>query len=311
MPLIFLESFNSPAILLNIGGYQVQMPLDWCMVVGDKDCGLDPEVLPLTSINERGFDAFIFNPVNGFKCEYMPIEIINIYQDVNVYKKEFLFDFLPGLKKSHREFVFNSLTLSGLVDKSIVSIYNVDNVDQRLQWGFDYQTAVLEKNDLEEFSKIKNNNEISSTAVDTIKYKSGLSAWASSLVPWKIYENSYYSLVTESNADGYNFITEKTAKPLLAKRLFVVFSSQYHLATLKKWGYKTFSDVIDESYDLEPDYNKRMRMAWEQVEYLATLDPNTVLAQLTPVFEHNHQLILDRASVYHKIKDFITSFIPK
>ena len=29
MPLIFLESFNSPAILLNIGGYEIQMPLDW------------------------------------------------------------------------------------------------------------------------------------------------------------------------------------------------------------------------------------------------------------------------------------------
>jgi len=26
MPLIFLESFNSPAIVLNIGGYEVQMP---------------------------------------------------------------------------------------------------------------------------------------------------------------------------------------------------------------------------------------------------------------------------------------------
>jgi len=26
MPLIFLESFNSPAILLRIGGYEVQMP---------------------------------------------------------------------------------------------------------------------------------------------------------------------------------------------------------------------------------------------------------------------------------------------
>jgi len=85
MPLIFLESFNSPAILLNIGGYQVQMPLDWCMVVGDKECGLDPEVLPLTSINERGFDAFIFNPINGFKCEFMSIEIVNIFQDVKWY----------------------------------------------------------------------------------------------------------------------------------------------------------------------------------------------------------------------------------
>ena len=85
MPLIFLESFNSPAILLNIGGNEVQMPLDWCMVVGDKDCGMDPEVLPLTSLNERGFDAFIFNPIKGFKMEYMPIEIVNIYQDVKWY----------------------------------------------------------------------------------------------------------------------------------------------------------------------------------------------------------------------------------
>ena len=85
IPLIFLESFNSPAILLNIGGNEVQMPLDWCMVVGDKDCGLDPEVLPLTSLNERGFDAFVFNPIGGFKCEYMPIEIVNIYQDVRWY----------------------------------------------------------------------------------------------------------------------------------------------------------------------------------------------------------------------------------
>lgn len=85
MPLIFLESFNSPAILLKIGGYEVQMPLDWCMVVGDKDCGLEPEVLPLTSINERGFDAFIFNPINGFKAEYQPIELVNIFQDVKWY----------------------------------------------------------------------------------------------------------------------------------------------------------------------------------------------------------------------------------
>ena len=85
MPLIFLESFNSPAILLRIGGYEVQMPLDWCLVVGDKDSGLDPEVLPLTSLNERGFDAFVFNPVKGFRCEFMTIEIVNIFQDVKWY----------------------------------------------------------------------------------------------------------------------------------------------------------------------------------------------------------------------------------
>lgn len=85
VPLIFLESFNAPAIVMRIGGHEVQMPLDWSMVVGDKECGLDPEVLPLTSINERGFEAFSLNPISGFRPEYLPIEIVNIYQDVKWY----------------------------------------------------------------------------------------------------------------------------------------------------------------------------------------------------------------------------------
>jgi hypothetical protein len=61
------------------------MPLDWCMVVADSESGLDPEILPLTSINERGFDAMVFNPIAGYRTEYMPIEILNIYQDVKWY----------------------------------------------------------------------------------------------------------------------------------------------------------------------------------------------------------------------------------
>jgi hypothetical protein len=85
MPLIFLESFNSPAIVLSIDGDEVQMPLDWAMVVGDADSGLDPEVLPLTSINERGFEALLFNPISGFRAEFKKIEILNIYQDVRWY----------------------------------------------------------------------------------------------------------------------------------------------------------------------------------------------------------------------------------
>lgn len=85
MPLIFIESFNSPAIVLNINGNEIQLPLDWSIAVGDSESGQDPEILPLTSINERGFDAISFNPISGFKFEYYPIEITNIYQDVKWY----------------------------------------------------------------------------------------------------------------------------------------------------------------------------------------------------------------------------------
>ena len=35
VPLIFLESFNSPAIVLRIGDQEISMPIDWSIVVGD------------------------------------------------------------------------------------------------------------------------------------------------------------------------------------------------------------------------------------------------------------------------------------
>ena len=85
IPLIFLESFNSPAVVLSIGGNEVTMPLDWCIAVGCSEAGSDLEVLPLTSLNERGFEAFLFNPLESFKADFATIEIVNFYNDVKWY----------------------------------------------------------------------------------------------------------------------------------------------------------------------------------------------------------------------------------
>jgi hypothetical protein len=84
IPLIFLESFNSPALVLRIGKWTVKMPVDWQMLIGESDLG-DLEVVPLTSINDRGFSAFCFNPLTSFRPEFHPIEIVDIYQDVKWY----------------------------------------------------------------------------------------------------------------------------------------------------------------------------------------------------------------------------------
>ena len=84
IPLIFLESFNSPALVLQIGDYTVKMPLDWKMLIGEPDSG-DLEVLSLTSINDRGFKAFQFNPISGFRPGFLDIEILDVYNDVTWY----------------------------------------------------------------------------------------------------------------------------------------------------------------------------------------------------------------------------------
>lgn len=85
IPLIFLESFSSPAMVMEINGHEIMMPVDWSIAVGDSSTGNDLEILPLTSINDRGFEAFLFNPLSSFKCDFGKIEITNFYNDVKWY----------------------------------------------------------------------------------------------------------------------------------------------------------------------------------------------------------------------------------
>ena len=84
IPLIFLESFTGPAVVLKIDEHEITMPLDWCTIVGDQDCR-DMEVLPLTSLNDRGFKTFTFNPLSSYRPEFLDIDIIDVYQDVRWY----------------------------------------------------------------------------------------------------------------------------------------------------------------------------------------------------------------------------------
>jgi hypothetical protein len=90
VPLIIMESFNSPAVVLDIAGRQISMPIDnissnWSILIGCSEGTGQLEIIPLTSLNDRGFEAFIFNPINGFRPEYGTIEIVNIYNDVKWY----------------------------------------------------------------------------------------------------------------------------------------------------------------------------------------------------------------------------------
>ena len=92
VPLIYLESFSSPAIVLEIGKNKIQMPLDWYILLGDPECG-DLEILPLTSLNDRSFHAFCFNPITDTMASYQEINVVNIYNEVEW--------FFPRVRSNH------------------------------------------------------------------------------------------------------------------------------------------------------------------------------------------------------------------
>ena len=62
------------------------------MVVGEAEQG-ELNVLPITSLNDRGFEAFMFNPLSSGKPDFAEVDIVDIYQEVKW--------FFPKLKHGH------------------------------------------------------------------------------------------------------------------------------------------------------------------------------------------------------------------
>ena len=83
------------------------------------------------------------------------------------------------------------------------------------------------------------------------------------------YDSTHYSLVVESIVydDGFitEFITEKTFKPIMYGQPFMVYGNPGSLQLLESWGFKTFEDLFDQTYDLERDTAKRLELITAQI----------------------------------------------
>ncbi len=108
-----------------------------------------------------------------------------------------------------------------------------------------------------------------------------------------MYNQTAYSVVAETCFhDNFAFYTEKTSKPIIAKRLFVMFAGQHYLANLRKLGFRTFDSVIDESYDQESDALIRWKKAWDQMKWLSEQPQEQILERIRPIVEHNFEHIM-------------------
>jgi len=184
--------------------------------------------------------------------------------------KPFIFDCLLGLPRIHRDYIYYYVLQNNLQDDIMIS-YNEYHI----------QGSVL-------------HNENNETFNDMVPYHtdSGKVAKYCCFLPVKIYNESFFSIIAETHIDRI-FFTEKTAKPILAERLFIFFGKEFSLYELHEMGYITFSDIIDESYDEEPNNYLRWEMAMEQVKKLCNMDIEYVCNAIKPIVRHNKQLFMD------------------
>ena len=97
-------------------------------------------------------------------------------------------------------------------------------------------------------------------------------------------------LVTETVATGRrHHLTEKTFKPIALGMPFVIVGTQGSLEYLRSYGFRTFGDVWDESYDLAEDDVRIERIAslLRSLDELSTEAKQDLFDQAQEVIEHN------------------------
>jgi hypothetical protein len=198
--------------------------------------------------------------------------------------KPMMFDALLGKHKRHRAFVRDSIKQHGIADLCVCRLVGRPNLHQ-VQDVFDSRDYVMEP-DVRPLA-----DQPRQSINCTVSYRDR-STRLDCIIPVSVYNQTAYTIVAETVDEHTIFLTEKTAKPMVAKRLFVVFTAMGFLAYLRSLGFRTFGSVIDESYDQEPDPVRRWTLAFQQVLYLCTQPQCTVLDKIKSTVEHNHALIM-------------------
>jgi len=105
------------------------------------------------------------------------------------------------------------------------------------------------------------------------------------------YNNFFVDIVCESSISGeVFFLTEKTFRPIIARRPFILLGNRESMRNLRKLGFKTFDQWWDEDYD-DYDEKQRIKMVTRLIDEISgwTLSKlHDVLIEMQTTLDHNH-----------------------
>jgi hypothetical protein len=105
---------------------------------------------------------------------------------------------------------------------------------------------------------------------------------------WSQAGSTLVHVVTETVYKGRkNHLTEKTFKPIVLQQPFIVVGNRGSLQYLKRYGFRTFSDAWDESYD-DADDATRVEKVAALLEELEHADRDYLYELCLPAIKHNY-----------------------
>ena len=111
------------------------------------------------------------------------------------------------------------------------------------------------------------------------------------------YNNTGISVILETVFDDRIHLTEKTLRCLAVGHPFILAAGAGSLQYLKTYGFRTFAPMIDESYDLEQNIDKRKKSIINEIQRIATLDDKNLknlINECKKIANHNKKVFFSK-----------------
>lgn len=255
-------------------------------------------------------DAHSIYSINEWTHPWLHPLVGNIDSNVDLISKKYIC--LNGVNRFHRTMLYAFLRNMNLLDQGIVSYGNFEqNLEHIHQTNVQKRTESSVKLPLDlrflytdSFTRIHNGWIIKDAGVHKMLQSTPLE-------PYKNFEDTYgryddYAIGLSQQAFLYvvsettfNYptyqISEKSIKPIVSKRPFLLVSGAGSLKMLKSAGFKTFSQWWDESYDDIVDPTERMKAVVKIIELIASKSISELKLMYTEMQE-----VIDYNFNYHQ-----------
>lgn len=126
---------------------------------------------------------------------------------------------------------------------------------------------------------------------------------SASIIDSKFSLGALWHIVTETvYYEERLHLTEKIFKPIVMKRPFILVGAVGNLEYLRSYGFKTFDQWIDESYDYEPDPDIRLQKIVNEVKKLCALPDYKIFQMFN---EMQSVLEFNREHFYNNFKTIV------
>lgn len=234
--------------------------------------------------------------------------------------KPYKFMFLNGRARLHRQYLWHQFDRTGLLDQSLWTMLESRGFGQinpeRWKDGGQLLTIPCRVQNLPAKYEVAQyrNVPLDPGQERNIKRQLFGNTWGDVYLQAEPYIDTYFSVVTETVAERpWSFRTEKIVKPIAQGHPWICVAGPGFYKDLRDLGFRTFSGLIDESFDQIDDLQSRLDRIHAVVQDLCQQDLASFLDSCYSICKYNQQHLLEVSAAVKKefpsrFFEFITQY---